>query len=152
MREKKVKISPFFSQFWLNFGHFRVNLTQSEISGVFGQNFVPEILKISVGLLSKISDILQNFWQSGSTGCYCLKTAICLQKRNSVIFWIILLFWRFWRFLEIFVFFQMVSCDKSVLLFVYFQKTSQFTLFTNKNGITESFKKSFHKSRSIQNE
>ena len=59
--EKKVKISPFFSQFWLNFGHFRANLTQSEISGVFGQNFVPEILKISVGLLSKISDILRNF-------------------------------------------------------------------------------------------
>ena len=59
--EKKVKISPFFSHFWLIFGRFRANLTQSEISGVFGQNFVPEILKISVGLLSKISDILRNF-------------------------------------------------------------------------------------------
>ena len=54
-----------------DFGHFRPisnkfrafsgRIRNFEISGVFGQNFAPEITKLSVELLSQISGKLRNF-------------------------------------------------------------------------------------------
>ena len=60
-QDKKVEIGPILANFWPNFGRFRARFGQSEISGVFSQNFVPEISKISVGNLSEISGKLRYF-------------------------------------------------------------------------------------------
>ena len=43
-KQKKVEISPFSANFGRNFGHFRAKFGNGQISGVFSQNFVPEIL------------------------------------------------------------------------------------------------------------
>ena len=63
MPKERSKISTIFVRFRANFGQFRADFEGVKISGVFGQNFVPDTFKISVGFLSHF------FWNC--------KTALC---------------------------------------------------------------------------
>ena len=63
----KSKLALFLANFGPNFGRFRAKSDQNEISGVFGQNFVPDGFKIFICNQSEISGILRNFGQYGNT-------------------------------------------------------------------------------------
>ena len=65
---ERSQISAIFVHFRANFGRFRALFGPNEISGVFGQNIVPDASKISVGVLNQISGEIRNFGQYGNTG------------------------------------------------------------------------------------